>query len=151
MRFEPKSEAEVSSGGLWPAGEYDFEVNEAEEQTSKSGNEMVKLTLHVFNADGQRRTVWDYLVSTSGGMFKIRHFAEATGMLHRYEQGDMPAEIMIGKTGRCKLAIVKDKNGQYPDKNGIADYLAARKQETRKPAQRQMATAGRDLDDEIPF
>ena len=67
------------------------------------------------------------------------------------------ADEMIGRTGRCKLNVQKDKTGQYPDKNGIADYLKSKTPNAApKPAaarQKMAAGAGMgaDLDDEVPF
>ena len=152
MRFTPKSEKELASDGLWPAGTYDFEVIESDEATSASGNDMVKLKIFVFNDEGAKRTVFDYLVGTESAQFKVRGFAAAVGLLEEYESGEMDAVEMQGRTGKCKLTIQKDKSGAYPDKNGIASYVAepvtvgsVEKKTVRaktKPA---------DLDDEIPF
>ena len=151
MRFAPKTENEIASAGLWAAGEYDFEVTDAAEDQSKAGNDMVKLTVSVFNQEGQRRTIFDYLVDTEGGAYKIRHFAEAAGLLPQYERGEMAAEDMIGRNGRCKLTIQKDKSGQYPDKNGIGDYLKPKDGVApARAASRAKVPAG-DIDDDIPF
>lgn len=158
MKFKPKSENDITSSNLWEPGEYDFEVFEAVDATSAAGNEMTKLILHVFNADAERRNVWDYLVDTEGGAFKIRHFAEAVGLLSEYERGELLAIDMINRVGRCKLNIQKDKTGQYPDKNGIADYLKPKsdRSATVQSAPRASSNARQkvqsgDIDDEIPF
>ena len=151
MRFTPRSEDEIASANLWPAGEYDFEIHNAEDTESKAGNDMTKLTVHVHDSEGQYKTVFDYLVDTEGGAYKIRHFAEATGLLPQYERGELMADEMIGRTGRCKLNVQKDKTGQYPDKNGIADYLKSKTPSAApKPAARVKVAAG-DIDDEVPF
>lgn len=153
MKFDPKSEKDIAEAGLWPVGEYDFEVKDASEETSASGNDMIKLTLHVFNNDSERITVFDYLVHTEKAAYKVRHFAEATGMLAQYERGELSSDECVFKTGRCKLGIKKDKAGQYPDKNAVADYVKATGAvKTAAPAARakQPASAG-DFDDEIPF
>ena len=148
MRVNPKSEEEIARAGLLPAGEYGFEIVEAEDKVSKAGNEMVELKVKLFGPDGDA-TVFDYLIDGGRSAFKVRHFAESTGMIGQYERGDMPAHLMVGKTGRCKVAITKDKNGQYPDKNGIADYIKA----TGAPVQsrRPASPPKQDLDDDIPF
>jgi hypothetical protein len=152
VKFHPKTEAEIASTGLWPPGEYDFEVKDAAEETSSAGNEMIKLQLSVYNQAGERITVFDYLVHTQKSAYKVRHFAEATGMLLQYERGDMDAIDCVHKAGRCKIAIKKDNTGQYPDKNSVADYVkAAARVASPPPARaRQPAPAG-DIDDEIPF
>lgn len=169
MRFDPKTEKEIAEENLWPAGIYDFEVLEAEDTVSKtSGNEMIKLRVKIFNEESETQTIFDYLLSSMPG--KLRHAAAAFGVLADYERGSFDAFSCIGKVGKCKVSIQKDKTGQFPDKNGIADYIVPAP-ETAAPgvrdpkvvskmmdnydrgtaaAARQKAPAG-DLDDEIPF
>lgn len=144
MRFQPKTEKEVAEAGLWKAGLYDFEIAEAAEKISAKGNDMIELKIRVYDADGNWRGVFDWLVDTEGGAFKTRHFADCTGMLAEYEKGELRAEDLVSKTGRCKLVIKKDKSGEYPDKNAIADYIKPGTGEVTK-------AADPDLDDSIPF
>lgn len=156
MRFAHKTEAEITAAGLWPAGEYDFEVKDAAEKESKTGNDMIELQVNVFDAEGNRTTIFDYLVHTEKAAYKVRHFAEATGMLTQYESDEMNAHDCVYKSGRCKIIIKKDKDGQYPDKNAISDYVKAAETAQRSSAaparSRQPAPVGADdLDDSIPF
>lgn len=140
MRFEPKTAQEIDESGLLDPGLYDFEVMEAEEKTSSKGNDMVALAIRVEDNDGRGFKILDWLVATEGGAYKVRHFAESVGLLAEYEKGDMPAGVMIGKTGRCKLGI-KPAEGQYRAKNTVADYVGAAVEGEKV----------RELDDEIPF
>jgi hypothetical protein len=154
MRFQPKTENEIASDGLFPPGTYDFEVLEAEEQTSSKGNDMIMLKLAIYNAQGQNRHVYDYLVGTDGAQFKIRHYAEATGQLDTYDGGEISADDQVGRTGRCKIVIKKDASGQYADKNAVSDYV--RSERTAAAPAKRGATAGAspaeaELDDSIPF
>lgn len=145
MRVEPKTEAEVSEAGNWPRGTYDFEVSEAVEKTSKTGNEMVELVVKVYDNEGKYRKIYDYLVSTDGAAYKVRHFAGATGLMKDYEAGLLNARDMIGKTGRCEVVIKKAQDG-YPAKNSISDYIA--------PEDGAVAPSSKTaelIDDEIPF
>lgn len=141
MKFQPKSEKELAEANLWPVGEYAFEVLDAEEAADKNGNDMFKLRVKVFKNDGASQNIFDY-VSASWMEFKLRHLAEACGVLDDYEKGEIEAYQLVGKTGKCKVNVSKDKTGQYPDKNGIADYIVASAGST-KPAV--------DDDDQIPF
>lgn len=141
MRVEPKTEAQVSEAGNWPRGTYDFEVADAAEKTSKNGNDMVELVVSVVDKEGKSKKVYDYLVSTDGAAYKVRHFAGATGMIKDYEAGLLNARDMIGKTGRCEIIIKKAQDG-YPAKNQISDYIC--EDSDAKPK------AG-EIDDEIPF
>lgn len=145
MRFTPKSEKEVAEAGLLPKGMYDFEIAEATEKQSKAGNDMVELVVRVYDNEGRSRKLFDWLVDSEGAAYKIRHFAEATGMLAEYEKGELRSHDMVGKTGRCQVIIKKDKGGEYPDKNAISDYVSGGAVSAPKPGPAPL------VDDEIPF
>ena len=151
MRFEPKSEDELNKFSVMPAGDYDFEVKDAEEQLSKAGNEMTKLTLAVYDNDGEPNFVFDYLVASAKSMFKLSTFAKSVGLYSNYEAGNIPADLMIGRIGRCKLGI-EPANGQYAAKNKVLSYYEMKGGQAPannpKPAQ---GSPMPDLDDSIPF
>lgn len=148
MKFTPKSENEITSENLLTPGIYGFEIMEASDEVSKAGNEMIKLTVHVFD-DGEPVTIFDYLMEKVA--YKLRHAAEACGLLADYESGILDAIDFQGKTGRCKVAVQKDKTGQYPDKNGIADYLKPDAAAQTRPASARVKAPAGDIDDDIPF
>lgn len=162
MRITPITSEEAneqSVGEPWPSGEYDFMVNEATETISQAGNEQIKLVLHVFNRQGQQRIVFDYLSSASKSQWKVRHFAEAVGMVRQYETGDMPVLDMLSRPGRLKLRV-KPAEGQYSAQNAVNDYIPQTSSsaikvpslpmDTKTPA-RAGGGGSRDIDDEIPF
>ena len=159
---KPATAEEANEGGNfapWPAGEYDFEVADASDEVSqKTNQEMIKLTLLVMSREGKSRKVYDYLMSQENQQWKVRHFAESTGMVERYESGVMDIHEIVGRAGRCKLGI-KPASGDYPAGNRIVDYIpapapvggpVARPQPARQPAMAGGSTAN-DLNDEIPF
>jgi hypothetical protein len=141
MKFTPKSEEEITSENLLPAGIYQFEIVEAKEQVSKSQNEMIKLTLKVWDNDGGEHYVYDYLLESIA--YKLRHAAEVCNLLDKYESGHLSADDFINKSGSLKLDIKKDKTNQYPDQNSVSDYVVLRGGATQLPAT--------VLSDEIPF
>lgn len=149
MRLTPKTEAEIASENLWPAGDYDFEVAKAEDAVSKSsGADMIVLTLRVFNSEGKERTVKDYLLEAMPG--KLRHFCAATGLLDKYQAGEFCAADCEGKAGRLNLKQTPAK-GDFLPKNDVRDYIvsaAEPRPERLKPAP---ASALTDTDQEIPF
>ena len=162
MRIEkPITSQEASEGGYkpWPAGEYDFEVHDASDEISqRTSAEMVKLTLQVFNKEGKTRKVFDYLVGIPSMQFKVRHFAEAVGMVAQYEAGEMNIHDIVNRSGRLKLRI-KPAQGNYQEGNEVQDYIpaavpterpVARPQPARQPAMAGGSTAN-DLNDDIPF
>jgi hypothetical protein len=120
MRFTPKTEQEIQQALLLPDGEYDFEVISALDKQSKSGNDMIELKLRVFHEQSER-FITDYLMEAMA--FKLRHFCGAAGLMDEYESGALAAGMCVGKAGRVKLIIQKDKTGAYPDKNSVRDYV----------------------------
>lgn len=150
MRFTPISEAaaktQASTFGLWQRGIYDFEVTEAKDRISASGNAMIELNVTVYNKEGHTRKVYDYLIDSEKTGYKVRHFASSVGLSKEYENGELDAEALIGKSGKLQLYIKKDKAGVYPDKNAVSDYVPV------VPGAPLIASrAPEELDDEIPF
>jgi len=141
MKFTPKTEEELNP--LLQDGTWDFEVIKAEAKLSKSGNEMIHILVKVWDMNGTSSIVNDYLISSI--LYKVRHFCYGTGLEQHYENGDLSDVMCVGRTGKCKGKIEKDKTGQYPDKNIIVDYLekadAASKEKNAKD----------EFDDDIPF
>ena len=160
MRIQkPASKEEADAGGNFTPlrpGEYDYEVKEASEEQSAAGNDMIKLTVWVYDTDGNRRTVFDYLLGTEKSQFKVRHFAESCGLVKEYERGELDAMDCEGKTGRLKLRI-KPAQGDYPAGNQVQDYIASEDKPTRvaRPSSQSRPTptpkTNNDLNDDIPF
>lgn len=119
MKFDPKSAEELVAETLLPAGTYPFEVIAASDEFSKAGNEMIKLKLSVFGNDGDAHHVFDYLLEKLA--FKLRHFAETTGLLKDYEKGELTAFACNEKAGYVKISI-EDSPG-YGAKNVVKDYV----------------------------
>ncbi|HUN00384.1 MAG TPA: hypothetical protein PLI96_07870 [Halothiobacillus sp.] len=148
MKFTPKSQAELdkesAARAALPAGEYDFDVADAVDDVSKAGNDMITITLKVYDADSSYRKVKDWLLESVA--YKLRHAAETCGLGHKYEDGEIEAGDFLGRSGRVKLKV--EKSAGYPDKNVVADYVV----EPSVKAQRRPASAmAHGDDDEIPF
>jgi hypothetical protein len=94
----------------------------------------------VYEQNGNYRFIRDYLLESMA--FKLRHAAEACGLLDKYESGQLMASDFEGKEFRVKVAIKKDKTGQYSDQNSIKDYVVVGKEPKND---------NKDLDDSIPF
>lgn len=155
MRFDSmtatKAEEQAkAASGLWKPGVYDFEVSDATEGESKAGNGMFTVQVDVYDQDGKKKTISDYLLPGSEFFgFKVRHFAESIGMLKEYENGDIDANDFINRTGKCKIGTQKGKDG-FGDKNVIRDYLKSNSNGSATPKEA-AAKAQAPLDDEIPF
>lgn len=121
MRFTPKSEKEIAEAGLWEKGNYPFEIVEAAEEVSKTGKDMIKMKVKLYNGD-KTQIIFDYLLPDTME-YKLRHLCEVACLLPEYETGNLEAYNLVGKTGNAKVGISVDKTGQYPNKNNINDYL----------------------------
>jgi hypothetical protein len=129
MQFSPKSEKEIRSALVWPAGEYAFDILERAmlggretatcETRSESGKDMIQLVVRVTNGD-QTRVVIDYLMPDIAG--KLRHACDACGLMARYQAGELHAGDFIGRAGRLRLRIERARGG-YTDRNIVADYV----------------------------
>lgn len=141
LNFAPKTDEELNEELLWPKGNYGFKVIQAANEISKSGRNMIKIKLDVFNDNGQNQHVYDYLMAEPVNMmFKLRHACYACGLEEKYESGSLSAIDFEGCTGEIELVIREDKSGKYPPKNAVADYIVPEK-----------TPANDELDDDIPF
>lgn len=147
MRFTPKSEEQLEEENkfkLLEPGIYDFQITEASPEISKKRNDMIKLKLCIYNHDGNTQHIFDYLLESMG--YKLRHCADACGLLAKYELGELVPDDFTDKAGKVKVVIQKSKDPQYPDdKNAVADYIKRGNMVDAAPK-----TAA-DLDDDIPF
>lgn len=124
-------------------GIYEFQVVSAEEKVSQtSGNEMIKLTLKVWDKEGRQFTVFDYLVATEKMAFKTKHFCESIGAPELY-CGETDAALFTDRCGHVKTALEKEEyKGRMQEKVRVVDYVTVAKSEN-KPAD--------FVDSDIPF
>lgn len=102
MALTYKTKAPQKGGGFTvPPGNYKFIVLDAKEETSKSGNDMVKLTLRIIKEDGEDGPkMFDYLVQDEFSFWKIDSFLKSCDK-HPGEGEDVSinADSMIGWEG----------------------------------------------------
>jgi hypothetical protein len=126
MRLTPRSEADAVKAArrsLLKPGWHDARITEAVEKPSKAGNDMIEVTSVVLDADGNERTLRDWLTDTTFGALKLRHAAEAVGALAQYEAGEIGQADFPGHDVSVKISVEKRRG--YPDSNKIDDYRAA--------------------------
>jgi hypothetical protein len=126
MKTTPRSDADaqkVSRRTLLRSGVYDALIREAVETESKRGNEMIDVSVVVYDGDGGEREFRDFLTNTTLGALKLRHACEAVGALSKYESGDISAADFAGSNVRVKIGTEK-RRGSWPDRNVIEDYAA---------------------------
>jgi hypothetical protein len=150
MKFAPKSSEELALDGLFPAGKYPFEVIKSEDAVSKSGNEMVKLSLKVYGQGERVTTVFEYLMASN--QQRLSQFCAFTGLAAKYEAGELEASDCEGRQGWVCIKIQPAKDGYDP--RNVVNYYCPKPEGTvaGAPAAR-LAAKPADLDDldSIPF
>lgn len=157
---------------LWPVGVYDATLTKVEATTSKvkpdgsGGNPMEVWTLDVYDENGNKQIISDYVVIPAG-TFKIKQLAQALDFEDEFKAGQFQAENHIGAGLAVELAI--EKQPGFDDKNRIKKYRApaanpdaptgapSQRQSSAPPQrQRQPVTSpigeGQEFkDDDVPF
>lgn len=137
MNFTPLDESDKYE--LLPPGEYAFFVQKASEKLSKNHNPMIEMQVKIQDLYDKSKSgiVFVYLLNgvisesmdeeavkkEKRKIFKLRNFCLSVGLDEQYKKGDLKGEDCIGKEGICKVTIEEDKNGKYPPKNSIADFI----------------------------
>lgn len=105
-----------------PAGRYALRVIDAEETTSNSGNDMIKLTMRIIKPDGtEGPCTYDYLVMTPGSAWKIDTFLSACGQHPgEGEEINLDPRDMIGWECTADLNL-EDFHGKKSNK--VTTYL----------------------------
>lgn len=150
MKFAPKTDKEIAEANLWQPANYSFEIIEATDRVSKSGNDMIELKLKVFNNEGSYIFVNDYLLESMA--YKLKHAADVCGLSDQYLAGSLVGMDFVGKSGTVKLKIQKSKDAAYADKNVIGDYVVNRDEHTALLNGTPASSEPRNvMDDTIPF
>ena len=151
MKFQPRTNEELAAMGLMPEGKYEFTVFESEDQISKAGSEMIKLTLRVKDSEGTMHIIFDYLLEKMA--WKLKHFCECTGLSSKYDSGDLSAIDCLDKTGVCEIIVQEGQQkydgSKYADKNAVKDYVENKGSMSKDPVPE--VTGHPAFDDDIPF
>lgn len=154
MDFEPKTKAQIQEEMLFPAGVYDFTVEEAEDTKSKAkGNDMIKAKLRVFGPDDREQILTDYLMAKPAMcLMKLVDFCESVGLASRYNAGSIDASTIEGRSGKVELKINLNEGTSFAPKNEVAQYVPG------TPASRVAAPAAKGKphvadkeDEDVPF
>ena len=122
-----KDWADDDGGGtfLLPEGKFSFEVAKAEQKTSKSGNDMIAITLHVYDGKGGAKVfVYDWL--TSAFKKKVVDFCRCVGLSDLVEGGELTATRCLQRTGEVHL-IQEEYEGKKRNKVDRYDYTTPQK------------------------
>lgn len=143
-QIEQERSQQTSKYQPWPAGTVvDYQIKEATDAVSKNGNDMIKAHIDVYNDKGEVKPITVYF-----GSWNDYHFSRINR--ERYEAGQVDAQDLFGKTGKCVLGIEKgsqkDDGTFYADKNNIKEFL--KPVESVKPSTKKIDD---ELSDSIPF
>ena len=122
-----KDWADDDGGGsfLLPEGCYSFEVFKAEQKTSKAGNDMIAITLHVYDGKGGAKVfVYDWL--TSAFKKKVVDFCRCVGLSDLVDGGELTAIRCLQRTGEVHL-IQEEYEGTTRNKVDRYDYTTPQK------------------------
>jgi hypothetical protein len=149
MRVTPRTDSDLKREQLFEPGEYDFEIESAEDRVSKTGNEMVAIKMKVF-AGERRAYVRDWLLDKMA--HKLKHFCYSVGMGEKYEAGGINAADCQGRAGRVYIVI--EDNPDFGPQNRVKDYVVPTGTKEVVKAVKPMpsaAAAAASHDDSIPF
>ena len=121
MAFTYKSGSPQASAFHVEPGTYRLRVLEAKEDTSKGGNDMIKLKLRVIKEDGSDGpALFDYLVMSENAGWKIDQFLSACGQ-HPGEgiEAVLDVDAMIGWECEAELSV---ETYQGKKSNKVAGY-----------------------------
>lgn len=155
MKVTPRTENEIVEQGLLPDGWYPFRIIEAEQKTSKAGNEMMVINVQAFRGAGSR-FIKDFLMDNEFSARKLRNLANTCNILDKYEAGGFETHDLENKEGYARIGVEKSKDAKFPAQNRIWDYAKEAPADSKtpvapKPAPGSMSTAALADDDNIPF
>lgn len=125
ITFTTSKPGESAPAALLDPGKYRFKIVDAEQTTSKAGNEMIEIAARQIDEEGNEgRKVWDYLVFTEKALWKVNSFLEACGK-HPGEDEDytMDPDDMIGWEFEAEVSAGEDSKGR--PRNNIESYIAS--------------------------
>jgi len=125
-------------------GDYEVEIVDAIETTSKNGHEMIELKLKT----SEGSYLYDFLVFIPNAYWKIDAFRAATGEnVVAEEDVEITADDVIGRTGSARLSV-EEYNGRK--RNKVASWLTGKATPTA-PKPSSQPEPGSDDNDNIPF
>lgn len=143
MKFDP-ADADKSKYTV-PEGYYDFECVKAVNKVSRSGNDMIEVTLRV-HYSGESIEVRDWLLGKWPK--KLKHFCQQAGLMRQYEAGEVTPEDCVGVGGVCYLVLdeyIGDDHKKYTNSK-VDDYGRPSNDEAKST----LPPRAQD-DDDLPF
>lgn len=122
FRFDYVPENELNPYKIIDEGEGRFKITDVKDKISKSGNEMLVLTM-VLRDERGNTTLYDEYI-TANASYKINAISKAIGKPQIYsEKGELDSEELLGGRGTCVIATEKASNPSYKDRSIVARYV----------------------------
>lgn len=81
--------------------------------------DMMKLTLEVYDSNGDKSNIWDYIKADQS--WKLHALLSAIGKEYMYENGSVDPSFLVHESGSLIIGI--EKSEQYREKNIVKSYL----------------------------
>lgn len=133
-----------------PVGRYRCRIEGAEAQTSKAGNDMIKLTLAI---SGQSRKIWDYIVFMPDNAEITNRKLTAIFDSFGIEEGNFDFQSWVGKVGACMVKIDENEYEKvnYYIKKSQQDTLPNWIEPTSDGTPQKSEFSPMSDDEELPF
>lgn len=155
MKVAPIDEKEYSMRNTWQKGVYPCTIVKCEEGNSKkSGDPFFKCEVHIFNENGNFRTITTYVMAAGKAAWQLRSAVEAFGVLEKYKAGGVESYDFEGRSAFAKVGIEEDESGQYEPKNIIREFTnkaPKAKEVSQTPPANHPVIETPMLNDDIPF
>jgi hypothetical protein len=122
FEFTPVTEEELEMAGLIDEGKYDAVIISAQSKLSKAQLPMIELVVKVYGNDHSERNIYCYLTDKMPRLLK--HLCDALGLDSKYKSGRISPDLFVGENVSVMVGIQKDKNGVYPPRNNIHDFIS---------------------------
>jgi hypothetical protein len=104
LRFNPVITEQKSNDYSLNKGKGTWNVLFAQEKISKSGNEMIELTLELKDCKGKTGKIFEYLlVSNDKSLWKTENFFKSAGKPEIYSSGAFGAGECMQLSGQCEI------------------------------------------------
>lgn len=151
---QSKEQMEINRSGLLFQGYYHLHILKAEEHVSRSGNNMVRLTLSAqknkFSTGG--KWITDYLINNEKFGHKIYDLYKSMGHEDLYFKEEIDLDFITGKWAFGEVGV-KPAKGEYGPSNCILKYCSGSELNIKEENLVPIASVKKDeeFDDEIPF
>ena len=156
LPYKKWTDDEIKERNITDEGNYPFKIIEAIQKKTKGGfdkngeqkeiHDMLEMDFEFTDTNGMVKKQRDWIVFSEGMDWKLRHLANAIGVLNFYDNQQLESHHLKNKTGIFSLGIKEftGNNGEKKKINFVKDYVkksAAQMQEESKPS----------LHEDVPF